>query len=50
MLILMMQINGKYVKWHHIQDLYEQDNKLPGNLRVCPKLSKIILTLVFLIK
>lgn len=35
-----MQINGKYVKWHHIQDLYEQDNKLPGNLRVCPKLSK----------
>ena len=34
-----MQINGRYIRWHHIKTLYEQDNKLPGNLRVCPKLS-----------
>lgn len=47
MLTMIMQINGQYIRWHHVYSLFEQDNKLPGNLRVCPKLSKNHIQLCF---
>ncbi|KAL5239310.1 hypothetical protein ACI65C_006720 [Semiaphis heraclei] len=33
-------IHGQYIQWNHIKRLYEENIKLTGNLRVCPKLSK----------
>lgn len=38
MLILSFQRNGKFIKWQHLEKLYEQDRGKASGLAMVPKL------------